>query len=99
MTVRTEKNGNRAIAYPEGKIDASNAADVQKELEAVRAENPDCELEVDAGGLAYISSAGLRALLQLTRSQDKPLAVVNVTPAVYEIFEVTGFVDILTIRE
>ena len=99
MTVRTEKNGNRAIAYPEGKIDASNAADVQKELEAVRAENPDCELEVDAGGLAYISSAGLRALLQLTRSQDKPLAVVNVTPAVYEIFEVTGFTEILRVKK
>ena len=97
--MRTEKNGNRVTTYPEGKIDASNAADVQKELEAVRAENPDCELEVDAGGLAYISSAGLRALLQLTRSQDKPLAVVNVTPAVYEIFEVTGFTEILRVKK
>ena len=34
--MRTERNGNRVIVYPEGRIDASNAADLQKELEAVR---------------------------------------------------------------
>ena len=87
------------IAYPEGRIDASNAADLQKELEAVRAENDGCDLELDAGGLEYISSAGLRVLLQLTRSQDKPLAVTNVTPAVYEILEMTGFTELLRVKK
>ena len=80
--MRTEKNGHRTTAYLEGRIDASNAPALQKELEAVRDENDGSELELDAGGLEYISSAGLRVLLQLTKSQDRPLAVVNVTPAV-----------------
>ena len=99
IIVRTEKNGNRVIVYPEGRIDASNAPDLQKELEAVRAENGGCELEVDAGGLEYISSGGLRALLQLTKTQDRPLAVVNVAPAVYEILEMTGFTKLLRVKK
>lgn len=97
--MRTEKNDKCVIAFPEGKIDSSNAPDLQKELEALRAENTGCELILDAGGLEYISSAGLRVLLQLTRSQDKPLAVVNVTPAVYEIMEMTGFTELLRVKK
>ena len=97
--MRTKKDGNRLIVYPEGRIDASNAPDLLKELEAVRAENDGCELEVDAGGLEYISSAGLRVLLQLTRSQDRPLTVVNVRPAVYEILETTGFTELLRVKK
>ena len=97
--MRTEQNGHRVTVYPEGRIDASNAAELQKELEAVRAENTGCELELDAGELEFVSSAGLRVLLQLSRTQDQPLAVVNVTPAVYEILEVTGFTELLRVKK
>lgn len=97
--MRTEQNGHRMTVYLEGRIDASNAAELQKELEAIRAENTGCELELDAGELEYISSAGLRVLLQLSRTQDQPLAVVNVTPAVYEILEVTGFTELLRVKK
>ena len=97
--MRTEKNDKCVIAFPEGRIDSSNAPDLQKKLEAIRAENAGCELILDAGGLEYISSAGLRVLLQLTRSQDKPLAVVNVAPAVYEIMEMTGFTELLRVKK
>lgn len=97
--MRTEKNDKCVIAFPEGRIDSSNAPDLQKKLEAIQAENAGCELVLDAGGLEYISSAGLRVLLQLTRSQDKPLAVVNVAPAVYEIMEMTGFTELLRVKK
>ena len=97
--MRTEKNVDKVTAYLEGKIDASNAANLQKELEAIRTENEDCDLELDAGGLEYISSAGLRVLLQLNRFQEKPLAVVNVAPAVYEILEMTGFTKLLCVKK
>ena len=97
--MRTEKNDKCVIAFPEGRIDSSNAPDLQKKLEAIRAENAGCELVLDASGLEYISSAGLRVLLQLTRSQDKPLAVVNVAPAVYEIMEMTGFTELLRVKK
>ena len=95
----TEKRDHRVIVYLEGKIDASNAAGLQKEMEKIRAENDGCELELDAGKLEYISSAGLRVLLQLTKSQDKPLAVTNVTPAVYDILEMTGFTELLRVKK
>lgn len=97
--MRTETNSHKVTVFPEGKIDASNAEGLLQELEAVRADHPDRELELDAGGLEYISSAGLRALLQLARSQDRPLAVVNVTPAVYEILEMTGFTELLRVKK
>ena len=97
--MHTEKNGNRVTVHLEGKIDTSNAADLQKELEAVRAENDGCELELDAGGLEYISSAGPRVLLQLTKSQEKPLTVVNVPSAVYEVLEMTGFTKLLHVKK
>ena len=94
-----KKNGHDVTVYLEGRIDTSNAADLGKELEAVRAENDGCDLELDAGALEYISSAGLRVLLQLTKSQEKPLAVINVTPAVYEILEMTGFTELLRVKK
>ena len=97
--MRTETNSHKVTVFPEGKIDASNAEGLLQELEAVRADHPDRGLELDAGGLEYISSAGLRALLQLARSQDRPLAVVNVTPAVYEILEMTGFTELLRVKK
>lgn len=97
--MRAEKNGHDVTVYLEGRIDTSNAADLGKELEAVRAENDGCDLKLDAGALEYISSAGLRVLLQLTKSQEKPLAVISVNPAVYEILEMTGFTELLRVKK
>ena len=97
--MRTEINGHDVTVFLEGRIDSSNAADLGKELETIRAENDGCDLELDAGALEYISSAGLRVLLQITRTQEKPLAVINVTPAVYEILEMTGFTELLRVKK
>lgn len=96
--MRTEKNENRVIAYLEGRIDSTNAPALQAELAAVRAENPGCELALDAGALEYISSAGLRVLLQVRKSQGS-LTVRNVSPEVYDILAMTGFTDLLDVRK
>ena len=75
-----------------GKIDSTNAPAFEKELLAA------LPTEIDASGLEYISSAGLRVLLKLTKTVGK-VTVNNVTPEVYEIFDVTGFTDILNVKK
>ena len=93
----TEKNDNYVIAYLEGRIDSTNAAILERNLEAVKAENPGCELVLDAEGLEYISSAGLRVLLQARKAQGS-LTVRGVSPQVYDILEVTGFTNLLDVK-
>lgn len=97
--MRTKLEQDHIILFPEDRIDAANAAQVQSELEAVIAANPGKEPVIDAGALSYISSAGLRVLLKLTKSLKKPLSVYNVTPEVYDIFEVTGFTELLDVKK
>ena len=75
-----------------GKIDSTNAPEFEKELMAAL---PD---EIDASQLEYISSAGLRALLKLSKAVGD-VAVVNVSSEVYEIFDVTGFTQILRVQK
>ena len=96
--MRTEKENDVLVAYPEGRISSANAAEMRSELFACRSADPGRALVIDAGGLEYISSAGLRVLLQLAKEQGDALTVRNVTPEVYEIFEVTGFTSILTVK-
>ena len=57
------------------------------------------ELELDFSGLEYISSAGLRVLLaaQKTMSRQGKMTIRNVNETIMEVFEITGFVEILTI--
>ncbi len=75
-----------------GKIDSSNVAEFEKEIIAAK------PAEIDASQLEYISSAGLRVLLKLTKTMDD-VTVENVSSEVYEIFEVTGFTQILTVNK
>ena len=81
-----------------GRIDASNAADVEKEIVEVRNANPGMHTVLDADSLEYISSAGLRIVLRLRKEEPK-LAIINVSPEVYGIFEMTGFTEMLTIEK
>ncbi len=74
------------------RIDSSNAPEIEKELVE---QSPEI---IDAGQLKYISSAGLRALLKLSKENGKKTVIENVSPEIYEIFETTGFTDILDVR-
>ena len=91
---------NQDILYIdlEGRVDAGNAAEVEEQLQAIRRENPGLPTVIDAENLAYISSAGLRVLLRL-RKEDAELAVINVSPEVYEILDMTGFTEMLTVKK
>ncbi len=81
-----------------GHIDSANAAAVEKEInEAIDREAVE-KLVLDAEDLTYISSAGLRIILRL-RKEMKDLKIINVRPEVYEIFDMTGFTEMVDIQK
>ena len=82
----------------EGRIDASNAAEAEEKIFAVKNDNPGKHTVVDADKLEYISSAGLRVILRLRKEEPK-LAIINVASDVYEVFDMTGFTDMVTVEK
>ena len=98
MNIQQEKNGNQLTVALEGRLDTMTAP----ELEAALKEALDGveELTFDLANLEYISSAGLRVLLaaQKTMNRQGSMTVKNANEIIMEIFDVTGFADILTIE-
>ena len=96
VTFRTDKN----ILYIalEGRVDATNAAEAEAKILAARNENPGKHTVIDADGLEYISSAGLRVILKVRKEEPK-LAIINVSPEVYDVFDMTGFTDMVTVEK
>ena len=82
----------------EGRIDASNAAVAEEKVFQIKNENPDKHIVIDADKLEYISSAGLRVILRLRKEAPK-LAIINVASDVYEVFDMTGFTDMVTVEK
>lgn len=80
-----------------GRIDSENAAEVEKNLLSAVEEAGDSRIVLDAEELAYISSAGLRVILRLKKAYPD-VSVVNVGPEIYEIFEMTGFTEMMTVE-
>ena len=82
----------------EGRVDASNAAEAEERIFSIKNDNPGKHTVVDADNLEYISSAGLRVILRL-RKEEPRLAIINVAPDVYEVFDMTGFTDMVTVEK
>ena len=97
MTIEKKQNGTALTIELEGRLDTTTAPELEKELNALGNVN---ELTLDFGKLEYISSAGLRVLLAAHKimSRKGGMKVTNVNEIVNEVFEVTGFSDILTIE-
>ena len=82
----------------EGRIDASNAAEAEEKIFGIKNDNPGKHTVLDADKLEYISSAGLRVILRLRKEEPK-LAIINVAPDVYEVLDMTGFTDMVTVEK
>lgn len=91
---------DRDILYiaVEGRIDASNAAAAEAKIFDIKNDHPGKHTVLDADKLEYISSAGLRVVLRLRKEEPK-LAIINVAADVYEVFDMTGFTDMVTIEK
>lgn len=81
-----------------GRINSANSDQIEAEVQTLKKSNPDSKMVLDARDLEYISSAGLRILLRL-RKEKQDLSIINVSSEVYEIFDMTGFNEIMTIEK
>ena len=92
----TEENGILRVELS-GRIDSGNAPQVEKEMAELAAAHPGAGVVFDANDLEYISSAGLRVLLHV-RKNNPDMKIINVGSDTYEIFEVTGFSQMISIE-
>jgi stage II sporulation protein AA (anti-sigma F factor antagonist) len=99
MLVSYEEAGEIQIAAIEGRINGSNAGELEEALLALLNKGKQ-KLVLDFGGVDYISSAGLRVVLLVakqTAAAAGALVLCDMQAGVFEVFEMCGFVDILTI--
>ena len=98
LNINKTMENQSAVVSLEGRLDTVTAPELEKALQEIMPELT--ELTLDFAALDYISSAGLRVLLSTQKVMNKQgkMTLTNVNEAVMEIFEVTGFTDILTIR-
>lgn len=98
MTINRIKNGAELTIALEGRLDTTTAPKLEEELKS--ALDGVTALTWDMSGLAYLSSAGLRVLLASQKQMNKQgsMKVIKVNETIMDIFEVTGFVDVLTIE-
>ena len=99
ITMKTETANNMLTIFLEGRIDTNNSAQTEKEISDAIEQNSGCEITFDAEKLDYISSAGLRVLLKVQKTKDRPIPVINVSRDVYDIFDTTGFTELLEVRK
>lgn len=98
MELRKEKTGLKLLVKVSGRIDTNTAGEfgtqINDELEDVN------NLTIDFAEVNYVSSVGLRAILELQKIMNTQgqMKIINVKPDIMEIFEMTGFTNILTIE-
>ena len=97
--MKTMQKESTVTIFLEGRIDTNNAPSVEQEIGEITAANPKLVPEFDASSLEYISSAGLRVLLKVAKASGKKLKVFEVSKEVYEIFDTTGFTNILDVQK
>ena len=86
------------VLFAQGRIDSTNAPQVETDIDSLREEYPHEKVTLDVENLEYISSAGLRVILRLRKSEPS-LTVVNASSEVYEIFEMTGFSEMIPVSK
>ncbi len=98
MNITKNLEGSKLTVALEGRLDTTTSPALETELRT--SVDGVTELIFDLANLEYISSAGLRVLLSAQKVMNKQgeMKITNVKPEIMEIFDVTGFVDILTIE-
>ena len=98
MTIEKRLNGESATFVVVGRLDTQTAPELEKELDTLV--NGVTELIFDMSGLEYVSSAGLRIILKAQKLMNVrgSMKLTGVNDSIMEVFDVTGFIDILTIE-
>jgi anti-sigma B factor antagonist len=98
MTIEIKRQADATVIELVGRLDTNTAPALEKTISEDIGDAKN--LVLDVKGLEYISSAGLRVLLGAQKKFQKlgSIKLINVCEAVMEVFEITGFADILTIE-
>ena len=98
MTIKINKTAQETVIEIVGRLDTITAPALDKTINEDIGDTRN--LVLDVKGIEYISSAGLRVLLGAQKKMQKlgSMKVINVCEAVMEVFEMTGFADILVIE-
>lgn len=100
MTIEKKQNGNETTLLLTGRLDTTTAPQLETELNEILGDVQN--LVMDFAKLEYISSAGLRVLLMaqkaIKKKDNAKMVIRHVNQAIHEVFEVTGFLDILSIE-
>ena len=96
--MKFELDNNELKIYLSGNIDSTNAKDAENDIQEIIKKNRFEKLVIDAKDLSYISSAGLRIILVLMRTYPG-FQIINCNNEVYDVFEITGFTQMMTIKK
>ena len=98
MTIEKKINQDAVTLIVSGRLDTQTAPELEKELDAVLAGLK--ELTFDMTNLEYVSSAGLRVILKAQKAMNTQgsMKLTGVNDSIMEVFDITGFLDILTIE-
>jgi uncharacterized protein (TIGR02172 family) len=97
--MKSSVENNLLIIRLEGRIDSSNAQETQEEINRILKENPGMDFLFDAENLSYISSAGLRILLNIHKTVKPGFTLRNVSPDIYDLLEMSGFITFLDVKK
>lgn len=96
--VRTFRQDGTPVIKLIDRVDSGNSAEIEAEIEKEDISPDTGSVIIDADELTYISSAGLRIILRL-RKKYPGLKIINVCPDVYEIFDMTGFTEMMPVEK
>ena len=98
MTIEKKINAESATLIVSGRLDTQTAPELENELDAVLSGIK--ELTFDFANLEYVSSAGLRVILKAQKAMNTQgsMKLTGVNDSIMEVFDITGFLDILTIE-
>lgn len=98
MTIETKTEGGKVTLSLAGRLDTTTASELEKAVDGVL--DNATNLVFDMTGLEYISSAGLRVILKAQKAMNTKgsMKLTGVNDSVMEVFDITGFLDILTIE-
>ena len=98
MTIDRNVDGAKTQLKISGRLDTSTAPELETTIDACISGVE--ELIIDFEGLEYVSSAGLRVILKTQKVMNKQgsMKIINVNDTIMEVFDITGFADVLTIE-
>lgn len=97
MTIQIKSENGNTILILNGRLDTVTAPDLEKAVDDILNDTKD--LVFDMSALSYISSAGLRVILKAQKAMTTrgSMKITGVNDTIMEVFDITGFLDILTI--